>query len=35
VDLFLPAAAAVEVQRGQRTKAGLTAVARFAPVGSS
>jgi phosphatidylserine decarboxylase len=35
VDLFLPAAAAVEVRPGQRTKAGLTAVARFAPVGSS
>jgi phosphatidylserine decarboxylase len=29
VDLFLPARVTVEVARGQRTRAGLTAVARF------
>ena len=35
VDLFLPAHAVPEVKPGQRTKAGLTPVARFAQPGSA
>lgn len=35
VDLFLPAHAVADVKPGQRTKAGLTAVARFAAAGSA
>jgi phosphatidylserine decarboxylase len=33
VDLFLPAHAVIEVNPGQRTRAGLTGVARFSPGG--
>ena len=35
VDLFLPPDAAVQVAPGQRTRAGVTAVARFAPGGTA